>query len=492
MILLKDILYKVPLKATSGDMNIPIEKVRFDSRKVSEGDLFVAVKGTQVDGHEYIRAAIEKGASAIICEHEIERIENITVVQTENSSKALGIIASNYYGNPSSKLKLVGITGTNGKTTTVFLLYSLFRKLGYNVGLLSTILNKINDDKLPSTHTTADALQINQLLKKMVDAGCTHCFMEASSHAIDQNRIAGLNYDVAVFTNITHEHLDYHLTFDSYIKAKKKLFDDLDPDSFALVNADDKRSNIMLQNTRAEKKTFGIKSMSDYKARILANSLQGLELDIDNFKIWFNLIGDFNAYNLIAAYGVSLILDEDPEQVLVALSSLTPVPGRFERIPLKSNVIAIIDYAHTPDALNNVLKTIASVRTKNEQVITLVGCGGNRDKEKRPIMAEIACKLSNRVIFTSDNPRDEDPETIIEEMKLGVKASDFKKTLTIVDRKEAIKTALALSKDYDIILIAGKGHEEYQEIKGVKKDFSDKKVLLELETLMSNDKTDRD
>ena len=492
MILLKDILYKVPLKATSGDMNIPIEKVRFDSRKVSEGDLFVAVKGTQVDGHEYIRAAIEKGASAIICEHEIERIENITVVQTENSSKALGIIASNYYGNPSSKLKLVGITGTNGKTTTVFLLYSLFRKLGYNVGLLSTILNKINDDKLPSTHTTADALQINQLLKKMVDAGCTHCFMEASSHAIDQNRIAGLNYDVAVFTNITHEHLDYHLTFDSYIKAKKKLFDDLDPGSFALVNADDKRSNIMLQNTRAEKKTFGIKSMSDYKARILANSLQGLELDIDNFKIWFNLIGDFNAYNLIAAYGVSLILDEDPEQVLVALSSLTPVPGRFERIPLKSNVIAIIDYAHTPDALNNVLKTIASVRTKNEQVITLVGCGGNRDKEKRPIMAEIACKLSNRVIFTSDNPRDEDPETIIEEMKLGVKASDFKKTLTIVDRKEAIKTALALSKDYDIILIAGKGHEEYQEIKGVKKDFSDKKVLLELETLMSNDKTDRD
>ena len=492
MILLKDILYKVPLKATSGDMNIPIEKVRFDSRKVSEGDLFVAVKGTQVDGHEYIRAAIEKGASAIICEHEIERIENITVVQTENSSKALGIIASNYYGNPSSKLKLVGITGTNGKTTTVFLLYSLFRKLGYNVGLLSTILNKINDDKLPSTHTTADALQINQLLKKMVDAGCTHCFMEASSHAIDQNRIAGLNYDVAVFTNITHEHLDYHLTFDSYIKAKKKLFDDLDPDSFALVNADDKRSNIMLQNTRAEKKTFGIKSMSDYKARILANSLQGLELDIDNFKIWFNLIGDFNAYNLIAAYGVSIILDEDPERVLVALSSLTPVPGRFERIPLKSNVIAIIDYAHTPDALNNVLKTIASVRTKNEQVITLVGCGGNRDKEKRPIMAEIACKLSNRVIFTSDNPRDEDPETIIEEMKLGVKASDFKKTLTIVDRKEAIKTALALSKDYDIILIAGKGHEEYQEIKGVKKDFSDKKVLLELETLMSNDKTDRD
>lgn len=492
MILLKDILYKVSLQAASGDMNIPIENVQFDSGNVSEGDLFVAVKGTRVDGHDYIQAAVEKGASAIICEHEIAPIENISVVQTESSSKALGIIASNYYGSPSSKLKLIGVTGTNGKTTTVFLLYNLFRKLGYNVGLMSTIHNKINDDKLSSTHTTADALQINQLLKKMVEAGCTHCFMEASSHAIDQNRIAGLNYDIAVFTNITHDHLDYHLTFDTYIKAKKKLFDGLNPGSFALVNTDDKRGSIMLQNTKAEKKTFGVKSMSDYKARIITNSLQGLELDIDNIKIWFNLIGDFNAYNLIAAYGVSIILGEDPEHVLVELSSIMPVPGRFERIPLKSKVIAIIDYAHTPDALNNVLKTIASVRTKNEQVITLVGCGGNRDKEKRPVMAEIACKLSDRVIFTSDNPRDEDPEAIIEEMKLGVRASDFKKTLTIVDRKEAIKTALALSNDYDIILIAGKGHEEYQEIKGIKKNFSDKKTLLELEKLMSNNKTDQD
>ncbi len=491
MILLKDILHKVSLTASSGDMNIPVANVRFDSRKVGKGDLFVAVKGTQVDGHKYIRTALDQGAAAIVCETKIEALDNVSIVQTEDSSKALGIIAANYYGNPSKELKLVGVTGTNGKTTTVTLLFNLFRKLGYNVGLLSTILNKINENELPSTHTTGDAIQINRLLKEMVDAGCTHCFMEASSHAIDQNRIAGLSFDIAVFTNITHDHLDYHLTFDAYIKAKKKLFDELASGSFALVNTDDKRGKIMLQNTKAEKKTFGIRSMSDYKAKILSNSLLGLEMDVDNFKIWFNLIGDFNAYNLIAAYGVGSILGEDPEELLVALSSIEPVPGRFERVPLKSNIIAIIDYAHTPDALKNVLKTINSVRTRNEQVITVVGCGGNRDKEKRPIMAGIACKLSDKVIFTSDNPRDEEPEAIIEEMKMGVKATDFKKTLTVIDRKEAIKTALAFSEDNDIILIAGKGHEDYQEIKGVKKDFSDKKVLLELEALMSNDKTDQ-
>ena len=490
MNLLKDILYKVSLKATSGDMNIPIGAVQFDSRKVTKGDLFVAVKGTQADGHQFIQTAINQGASAIICENEMAPVDQVTIVQTESSSKALGIIASNFYGNPSSKLKLVGVTGTNGKTTTVTLLFNLFRKLGYNAGLLSTILNKINDDELPSTHTTGDALQINQLLKKMVDANCTHCFMEASSHAIDQNRIAGLDFNVAVFTNITHDHLDYHVTFDEYIKAKKKLFDALNPGAFALVNIDDKRGSIMLQNTKAEKKTFGVKSMCDFKSRVLTNSLMGLELEIDSFKIWFNLIGKFNAYNLVAAYGVGVLLGENPEEVLVALSALNPVSGRFERIPLKRNVIAIIDYAHTPDALDNVLKTIESIRTKNEQVITVIGCGGNRDKQKRPIMAEIACKLSDRVIFTSDNPRDEDPETIIEDMKRGVRPSDYKKTLTILDRREAIKTALALSKNEDIILIAGKGHEDYQETKGVKKDFSDKKILLELESLMSNEKGD--
>ena len=472
MILLKDILYKVSLQATSGDMNIPIEKVQFDSRKVKKGDLFVAVKGTQVDGHKFIQSAIKQGAAAIVCEENFTPEENITIVQTESSSKALGTIASNYYGNPSAKLKLVGVTGTNGKTTIVYLLFNLFRKLGYNTGLLSTIINKINDEELASTHTTGDALQINALLRKMVDAGCTHCFMEASSHAIDQNRIAGLQYDIAVFTNITHDHLDYHQTFDAYIKAKKKLFDELDAGSFALVNTDDKRGRIMLQNTKAEKRTFSVKTMSDFKAKILSNSLQGLELDIDNFKIWFNLIGDFNAYNLAAAFGVGVLLDEDPEQVLITLSSLKPIPGRFERVPLKSKIIAIVDYAHTPDALKNVLKTIDTVRTKNEQVITVIGCGGNRDKEKRPIMAEIACNLSDRVILTSDNPRDEEPEAIIEEMKLGVRASDFRKVLSITDRKEAIKTSLALANDDDIILSCGKRvMRNYQEIKGVKKVF---------------------
>lgn len=489
MILLKDILYKVSLQSASGDMNIPIMGVQFDSRKVEKGDLFVAVKGTQVDGHDYIQAAIDKGAVAIVCQEEQTPIDGITTAKTSDSSRALAIIAANYYGNPSSRLKLIGVTGTNGKTTIATLLYNLFRKLGYNTGLLSTILNKINDEEVSSTHTTGDALQINKLLKQMVEAGCTHCFMESSSHAIDQNRIAGLQFDVAVFTNITHDHLDYHQTFDAYIKAKKKFFDELSSDAFALVNTDDKRGRIMLQNSMAQKRTFGVKSMGDFKAKILSNSLQGLELDIDNQKVWFNLIGDFNAYNLLAAFGVAMLLDESPDDTLVALSSLTAVPGRFEKIQLKSQVIAIIDYAHTPDALNNVLKTIDNARTKNEQVITVVGCGGNRDKDKRPIMAEIACKLSDKVIFTSDNPRDEEPEAIINEMQAGVPPSAFRKTLTVIDRKEAIKTALALANEDDIILIAGKGHEDYQEIKGVKKDFSDKKVLIELDSMMYNDKT---
>jgi len=488
MILLKDILYKVSLQATSGDMSIPISGVQFDSRKVERGNLFVAVKGTQVDGHSFIQAAVEKGAVAIVYQDELKPIDGITLVKTESSSRALAIIASNFYDNPSAKLKLIGVTGTNGKTTIVTLLYNLFRKLGYNTGLLSTILNKINDLVVSATHTTGDAIQINRLLKKMVDAGCTHCFMESSSHAIDQNRIAGLQYDVAVFTNITHDHLDYHKTFDAYIKAKKKLFDELSSDAFALVNTDDKRGSVMLQNTQAQKRKFGLKSMGDFKAKILSNSLQGLELDIDNRKAWFNLIGDFNAYNLLTAYAVAVLLEEDPEEVLVTLSSLEAVPGRFEKVPLKSLIIAIIDYAHTPDALDNVLTAINNVRTKNEQVITVVGCGGNRDKDKRPLMGEIASRLSDRVIFTSDNPRDEDPVTIISEMEVGVPPQNFRKTLTVVDRKEAIKTALSLAKEYDIILVAGKGHEDYQEVKGVRNRFSDREVLIDLESKMFNSK----
>ncbi len=489
MIELKDILYKVKLMATSGHMNVAIGKVCFDSRKVEKGDLFVAVKGTRVDGHQFIDDVIQKGCSAVVSEQVPRNMENVTFCQVADSAAALGIIASNYYGNPSHKLKLVGVTGTNGKTTTVFLLYQLFRNLGYNVGMLSTVHNKINDDIISSTHTTADALQLNALMKEMAEAGCTHCFMEASSHAIHQKRVSGLNFDVAVFTNITHDHLDYHKTFDEYIAAKKKLFDDLASDSFALVNVDDKRGAVMLQNTRAEKKTYSVQKLSDFKSKIISNTLQGLELEIDNKRVWFTLIGDFNAYNILAAYATAVLLGEDPEQILTSLSALGPVPGRFERVKTDSPIIAVVDYAHTPDALKNVLDTIQKVRTANEQVITVVGCGGNRDKTKRPVMANIACKMSDKVILTSDNPRNEEPETIIEEMKAGVSPADYKKMLSITDRKEAIKTAVALARDEDIILVAGKGHETYQEIKGVKYDFDDRKIVAEMIELMSNKKS---
>ncbi len=488
---LKDLLYRVSLKSTSGEMDMPVSGVQFDSRLVKPGNIFVAIKGTQTDGHAFIDKAIENGAMAIVCQDEMDARKGVSIIQCDDSARALAIIASNYYGNPSSKLKLVGVTGTNGKTTTVTLLYHLFRKLGYNVGLMSTITNKINDEIIPATHTTGDALQVNMLLRRMVDAGCTHCFMEASSHAIEQNRVANLAFDLAVFTNITHDHLDYHQTFDAYIKAKKKLFDELAAEAFALVNIDDKRGRVMLQNTRAHKRTYTVRSMGDFKAKILSDSLQGLELDIDNHKIWFSLVGDFNAYNILAVYSTALLLDENAEEILVALSSIHAVPGRFERVNLNRNITAIVDYAHTPDALRNVLETIDHARSRNEQVITVIGCGGNRDREKRPVMAEIASKLSDRIIFTSDNPRDEDPEMIIAEMRRGVPPSNFKKTLSVTDRREAIKTALSLANDHDIILIAGKGHETYQEIKGVKKEFSDKKILMELDSMMFNDKSEK-
>ncbi len=488
MILLKDILYKVSIRATSGDMEAAISGVQFDSRKVEPGNLFIAVKGTQVDGHDFISTAIEKGAGAILAETDPQQIGSITWISTENSSKALGIVAGNFYGNPSEKLTLVGVTGTNGKTTIATILHQLFRNLGYNSGLLSTICNKINETELSASHTTGDALQINKLLGQMVDAGCTHCFMEASSHAIDQNRIAGLKFAGAVFTNITHDHLDYHVTFAAYIKAKKKFFDDLPSSAFALVNLDDSNGPVMFQNTRAAKYSYSIRSVADFRAKIVSDTMQGMELEINNLKIWFNLIGKFNAYNILAVYGAATILGEDAESVLVALSSMVPVNGRFERVPLKSKKIAIVDYAHTPDALKNVLNTIKNARTTSEQVITVIGCGGNRDREKRPVMADIACKFSDRVIFTSDNPRNEEPEAIIAEMKAGVSPVDFRKTITIVDRYEALKTALALAVDFDIILVAGKGHEDYQEIKGVKRAFSDRKTLIELDELMYNDK----
>lgn len=484
---LRDILYKVSLVSASGDMTMDIKSVCFDSRKVEKGSLFVAVKGTQVDGHEYIASAIKSGAIAVICQNLPEEIHpNVTYVAVKDSAAALGIVASNFYGNPSGKLKLVGVTGTNGKTTIATLLFSLFRKLGYSVGLISTVENKIDNEIIPASHTTPDALQLNELLATMVAKGCEYAFMEVSSHALDQSRVAGVTFAGGVFSNISHDHLDYHKTFDAYISAKKRLFDSLPSDAFALVNVDDKRGAIMLQNTKASKNTYALKSVAVFKAKMISNTIQGIELEIDGRNVWFKLIGDFNAYNLMAVYGAAVLLGEENETVLTALSSLDGAEGRFEVVESESNITAIVDYAHTPDALQNVLETIAEFRTGNEQVITVVGCGGNRDTAKRPLMAAIACKFSNKVVFTSDNPRDEDPEAIIKDMKEGISPADYKKTVVLVDREEAIKTACLLAGPNDIILVAGKGHEKYQEIKGVKHPFDDKEVLGRMLNLFAN------
>jgi len=400
MAVLKDILYKVSLTSTSGNMGVDVNHIAFDSRKVKEGSLFIAVKGTVTDGHEYLDTAIKSGAVAIVCEVLPDYLEDgITYVTVANSASALGVIAANFYGNPSEKLDLVGITGTNGKTTTVTLLYHLYLKLGYKTGLLSTVENKINEQTIPSTHTTPDPIQLNELLAQMVEESCTHCFMEVSSHAIDQHRIEGLKFAGAVFTNISHDHLDYHKTFDEYIRVKKRMFDGLHRQAFALVNTDDRRGSVMLQNTKAIKQTYALKSMADFKAKMLTNTLQGIELEIDNKSAWFKLIGDFNGYNLLAAYGAAVLLGENSDEVLTQLSVLDAAPGRFQQVMTSSDVTAIVDYAHTPDALKNVLETINSFRTGNEQLITVVGCGGNRDKAKRPLMASIATKLSNKVIL---------------------------------------------------------------------------------------------
>jgi UDP-N-acetylmuramoyl-L-alanyl-D-glutamate--2,6-diaminopimelate ligase len=401
-----------------------------------------------------------------------------------DSAKALGIIAANFYGNPSEKIKVVAVTGTNGKTTTVTLLHQLFVRMGYSTGLLSTVENKINEIILPATHTTPDAVSVQALLRKMVDAGCTHCFMEASSHAIVQERIAGLKLAGAVFTNITHDHLDYHGTFEEYIKAKKKLFDELSKDAFALVNGDDKRGSVMVQNCRGTLQTFGLKTSADFKGKILSNTIEGLEVEVNGKQIWFRMIGAFNASNLLGVFGTAVLLGEDEDEVLRELSAIKGAKGRFDRISI-GGITAIVDYAHTPDALDNVLKTINAIRTGNEQLITVVGCGGNRDKTKRPTMAKIAVSESNKAIFTSDNPRFEEPGEILKDMQAGVGPTDFRKTLTIEDRREAIKTALLLSQKGDIVLIAGKGHEDYQEIKGVKHHFDDAEVVTELLTQLT-------
>jgi len=478
---LKDILYKVHITSTSGSMNVDVKGICFDSRKVKPGYLFIAVKGTQSDGHAFIEKAVADGAVAVIAEKLPESIsDNITYVTVKDSAKALGVVAANFYGNPSSKIKLIGVTGTNGKTTVATLLFKLFTSLGYRCGMLSTVVNRIVDKDRIATHTTPDPIQINELLVSMLEEKCTHCFMEVSSHAAAQGRIEGLNFTGALFTNITHDHLDYHHTFESYIRAKKIFFDGLSAEAFALVNVDDKRGMVMLQNCKAKKQTYGLKKMADFKGKIITNSIEGLELEIGARNVWFKLIGDFNAYNLLVVYGTACLLGEDPEMVLMRLSALTGASGRFELVMPGSKFTAIVDYAHTPDALKNVLETIEHFRSGAEQVIAVVGCGGDRDRTKRPLMAAIACKYSSKVIFTSDNPRSEDPMEIIKEMQRGVGPTDAKKTLVLVDREEAIKTACMMAKEKDIILVAGKGHENYQEIKGVKYPFDDKEVLTRM------------
>ncbi len=480
MKILKDILYKSGIEEVSGSTSVIIQSICFDSRKVDAGSLFIAVRGIKNDGHIFINDVIAKGAIAIICEELPSEIkEGITYVRVRDAAISLAHVSSNFFDNPSTKLKLIGVTGTNGKTTTVTLLHSLFSKLGFKAGLLSTVRNLIIDTEVTATHTTPDPLQLNLLLAKMVELGCVYCFMEVSSHAVVQHRITGLQFAGGVFTNITRDHLDYHKTFDEYIRAKKGFFDILDENSFALVNADDRNHKIMVQNTKATIKTYSMKSVSDYKVRIIENNFAGLLLSIDNQDVLCRLVGSFNAYNLLAVYATSLLLQEDKLLVLTALSSLTAPEGRFQYITSANGVIGIVDYAHTPDALENVLLTIKDIRTGNEQVITVIGCGGDRDAGKRPQMAAIACENSDKVVLTSDNPRSEDPAEIIAEMQKGVPPQHYRKTLSIADRKEAIRTACALAKSGDIILLAGKGHEKYQEIKGVKYPFDDLEVLEE-------------
>lgn len=477
---LQDLLYGVSIKSLVGKPTIEVSDMAFDSRLVNFGTMFFAIKGTVADGHLYIEQSITAGASVIVCESmPADLSPEITYVQVENAAHDLGIISSNFYENPSAKLKLVGITGTNGKTTIATLLFQLFRGLNYNVGLISTVQNQINEKIIPATHTTPNPIALNALLQQMVVADCQYCFMEVSSHAVVQHRIAGLTFAGAAFSNITHDHLDFHQTFENYIKAKKAFFDALPKSAFAITNADDKNGMVMLQNTKANKKTYALKQMADFKAKILENRFSGLYLTIDEIDVYFKMVGSFNAYNLLACYAISILLEQDKLNVLTVLSSLTGAEGRFDYMVSPQGIIGIVDYAHTPDAVENVLSTIANIRKGNEQVITVLGCGGDRDKTKRPVMAQVACDWSDKVILTSDNPRTENPQTILAEMEKGVSPTNQRKTLSIVDRKEAIKAACHLANAGDIILIAGKGHEKYQEINGVRHDFDDKKILTE-------------
>jgi UDP-N-acetylmuramoyl-L-alanyl-D-glutamate--2,6-diaminopimelate ligase len=485
-LILQDVLYKVSIRSVKGSTAIEVTDLQLDSRKINQGSCFIAVKGTAADGHVFIEAAVENGAVAIVCEMLPTVIKpGITYIEVDNSAIAAGFISHNFYGQPSEKIKLVGVTGTNGKTTIATLLFKLFTALGYQCGLISTVQNQIGAAIIPATHTTPDAVSLNALLKQMTDEECSYVFMEVSSHAIHQQRIAGLQFTGALFSNITHDHLDYHKTFDEYIRVKKSWFDQLSVNAFALSNADDKRGMIMLQNTAAKKYFYSLKTMADFKGKILDNSLAGLHLLVNDIEVHCRLIGEFNAYNLLAVYGAAICLGNDRSEVLRILSSLDGAEGRFDySISANNGLIGIIDYAHTPDALLNVLATIKKLRKGNEQVITVVGCGGDRDKTKRPLMATVACEYSDKVILTSDNPRSEDPMEILNDMQAGVSITAKKKVISIADRREAIKTAISLAQKEDIVLIAGKGHEKYQEIKGVKYDFDDKKVLDEMFVLL--------
>lgn len=478
--LLKDILYKVSIEAVKGSTDVAIQKIEFDSRKVQENDVFVAIRGTVSDGHEFIEKAISMGAAAIVCDTLPEVIvSNITYIQVKDTNSALAFIAANYYNNPSDKIRLVGVTGTNGKTTIASLLYQLYKKAGYKVGLLSTVKIMVDETEYKATHTTPDSLTINYYLNEMITVGCEYCFMEVSSHGVHQKRTEGLHFEGGVFTNLSHDHLDYHPTFAEYRDVKKSFFDYLPKTAFALTNIDDKNGAVMLQNTSARKLTYALKSYADYRAQILENQLSGLLLKINDNEVWVKLIGTFNAYNLLAIYGTAIELGMDSLEALRLLSELESVSGRFQFIVSSDKITAIVDYAHTPDALENVLKTINDIRTNNEKLISVVGCGGDRDKTKRPIMANIASQMSDTVIFTSDNPRTENPATIISEMEKGVEPQNYKKTLSIEDRKQAIKTACQLANAQDIILIAGKGHENYQEINGVRHHFDDMETVKE-------------
>ena len=481
MITLKDILYKVSLEKVVGNTAVAFRELHFDSRKVGLDDVFVAIKGTQSDGHQFIKKAIDQGALAVVCQQMPKEIINgITYLQVQDTQQALAIMASHFYGNPSAELQLVGVTGTNGKTTIATLLYTLFKSAGYKVGLLSTIKVIIGATEHPATHTTPDSLAINKYLRHMVDAGLAYCFMEVSSHGIDQKRTEGLHFTGGIFTNLSHDHLDYHTSFKQYRDVKKTFFDGLPKTAFALTNADDKNGPVMLQNTKARKYTYALKTIADYKAQILENQLQGLLLKINNQELWVKLIGNFNAYNLLAIYATAEQLGLEELEILQLLSTLESVDGRFQYLVSEGKITAIIDYAHTPDALKNVLETINTIRSGNEQLITVVGCGGDRDVEKRPKMGAIAAQLSTKVIFTSDNPRSENPDTIIQHIEAGVPPQHYKKTIAISDRKQAIKTACQMANEHDIILVAGKGHETYQEIQGVRSEFDDRKTISEL------------